>query len=407
MPNPTGKNGSGEKDYPPDDILRTYFLELAVLPLTVAQKLDRLQSKYGLDIKKTKFFELQAKLQIPSIKKPQLSRQEIEDVVLGEVAKDVVHANGPRSVKDTLQDKLIFAPRDHIRTVMRAVAPEGFNLRFPGGRSKWVRRQPLQSIGPFREISADGHEKLNSQALKMGSLSLPIYGYRDKWSGMILQLCVLPDARKAAAIGHVYLDLVSKIGGVPIQVTTDKGSEMGWQISIQSTFREIYAPNVDTDIYPPVIQMKSFKNIVIESFWRWLHEKRGKNLKEYILFGQREHLFQEHSDDHHKLFYWIFVPLIQEVLDDFSTYWNQHCIRTQKAKLMPSGHIPRDAVENLDDMRAVLTEEVGSREENLGWFDTGFAELTERVYNEIGKPQICLENAWQIFVQMAAALARA
>lgn len=95
---------------------------------------------------------------------------------------------------------------------MREVAPEGFDRRFPG-RMKQISRQPLTSVGPFREISADGHEKLNKQALRMGNLSIPIYAYRDKWSGYILKLCAIPDARRAAGVGHVYLDLVDEWKG--------------------------------------------------------------------------------------------------------------------------------------------------------------------------------------------------
>lgn len=95
---------------------------------------------------------------------------------------------------------------------MRQYSPTGAERRFPGAR-KGVIRRPLTSIGPFREISADGHEKLNQQALRMGNLSVPIYGYRDKWSGYILKLCVVPDARKAAVIGHLYLDLIEEWKG--------------------------------------------------------------------------------------------------------------------------------------------------------------------------------------------------
>lgn len=58
------------------------------------------------------------------------------------------------------------------------------------------------------------------------------------------------------------------------------------------------------------------------------------------------------------------------------------------------------------DTRAVLAEEVGSKEENLGWFDTRFAELAERAYEEVGKPQVSLQNAWEVFMQMASVLAR-
>ncbi|KAK6988460.1 hypothetical protein R3P38DRAFT_2474377, partial [Favolaschia claudopus] len=103
------------------------------------------------------------------------------------------------------------------------------------------------------------------------------------------------------------------------------------------------------------------------------------------------------------LFYWIFVPLLQAKLDEFRLWWNHHRVRVQIEKNMPSGHVPADAFAHpknfggidcrisvpqaaVDDMRQMLTEEVGSRESHLSWFSLEFAELTEQVYLHIGKP---------------------
>lgn len=47
----------------------------------------------------------------------------------------------------------------------------------------------------------------------MGGLGLPIYAYRDKWGGPVLQIDVVPDCRSPGAVGYLYLDLVEKLGG--------------------------------------------------------------------------------------------------------------------------------------------------------------------------------------------------
>lgn len=97
---------------------------------------------------------------------------------------------------------------------MHIAHDEGFDLRNPAFKKKnKPARGELWSFGPYHEISADGHEKLNSQALQMGDISLCMYLYRDKWSGAILKLVVLPNSRTAAALGHVFLDLVEELGG--------------------------------------------------------------------------------------------------------------------------------------------------------------------------------------------------
>jgi hypothetical protein len=98
-----------------------------------------------------------------------------------------------------------------IREVMLVNDPEGVDARYPG--RKKIKRMRLTGHGTWEEINCDGHEKLGALALKMGNVGLPIYGMREKWSGAILHLVVLPNDRLAAAIGHVYLDFVEIYGG--------------------------------------------------------------------------------------------------------------------------------------------------------------------------------------------------
>ncbi|KAF9440661.1 hypothetical protein P691DRAFT_767413 [Macrolepiota fuliginosa MF-IS2] len=223
----------------------------------------------------------------------------------------------------------------------------------------------------------------------MGSLSIPIYAYHNKWSGAVLKLCAIPDAHKPGAIRHLYLDLVQERGGIPLQLTTDKGSEIGWQTTVQSIFREVYVPHIDTEIYPPSVALPSTCNMIIESLWWWLCEKVGLNIKDMILVGKHEHCFHAHDPLHHDLFYWIFVPLIQQELDWFRDYWNNHKIHKQANKEMISGHSPDDALHHPSlfhgtsclvcipedaqaEMWNILDKEVGQRDEHLSWYSTEF-----------------------------------
>ncbi|KAK7001196.1 hypothetical protein R3P38DRAFT_3327246 [Favolaschia claudopus] len=121
------------------------------------------------------------------------------------------------------------------------------------------------------------------------------------------------------------------------------------------------------------------------------------------------------------LFYWIFVPLLQAKLDKFRLWWNHHRVRVQIEKNIPTGHVPADAFAHpknfggidcrisvppaVDDVRQMLTEEVGSRGSHLSWFTLEFAGLAEQVYLHIGKPTLSLETAWGVFQQMAQPIA--
>ena len=87
-------------------------------------------------------------------------------------------------------------------------------VRHPFNRRQTVHTGTLQSKGVFAEVSRDGHEKLGPQALGLGNVGIPIYGIRDFFSGKVLHLVVVPNARLAATIGHVYLDFLEVYGGM-------------------------------------------------------------------------------------------------------------------------------------------------------------------------------------------------
>lgn len=99
-----------------------------------------------------------------------------------------------------------------IRKVLQDNAAALLDARFPG--KKKIPRKKLYSIGVFDEVSADGHEKLGEQALQMGEgIGIPIYGFKDKFSNAALFFVVVPNARLATTISHVYLDFVQSFGG--------------------------------------------------------------------------------------------------------------------------------------------------------------------------------------------------
>ncbi|KAJ7826517.1 hypothetical protein B0H13DRAFT_2241110 [Mycena leptocephala] len=386
MPNPTGKNGAGEKNYPPDEVLRETLLKYARLGLKQAQKVDRLVKDHNLSIGTTRLNQIETRLEIPSVRKNPAPREVAAQAVADELDKDVMQTNGPNFIKSKLKDKLVMVKRDDVRQLMHELQPLGAEHRYPGHKNKKIYRHPLSALGPFHEVSSDGHEKLGKQALKMGDVGLPIYGWKDKWTTYLLKLVVVPNCRTNAAIGHLFLDFLEEIEGIPLQTTTDKGSEIGWLKAMQTALREKYAPDIDLAVYPAHESIKSVHNTIIEAFWRWLKEKLGVNLRDHILRGKTEHIVDPKVAFHCDLFNWIFPPL------------NQHQVRTQPNKNMPSGHVPADVLEHpeffggincfievpketLADLWVFLTEEVGPRSEHLQWVDDEFAAIAETVHS--------------------------
>ncbi|KAJ6489689.1 hypothetical protein C8R47DRAFT_977824 [Mycena vitilis] len=452
MPNPTGKNGAGKKNYPSDDELKQTLEGYVRRGLTQEQKLERLVKDHSLSIRTTKLNEIERRLEIPSVRRTRVPREVAVQAVADEMDKDLMRNNGPNFVKSKLKDKLIMIPRcypictrDDIRRFMHDLDPLGAEQRYPGYKKHRVYRHPLSALGPFHEVSSDGHEKIGQQALQMGDIGLPIYGFKDKWTAGLLKINVVPDSRTNAAIGHLFLDFIEEHGGIALQSTTDKGSEVGWLEAIQTVLRyvsrflpfdlaltegadsEQFAPNIDINVYPAHRSIKSVHNTtplntIIEAFWRWLREKLGVNLRDHILRGKNEHIFDSNVAFHRRdLFNWIFPPLVQAELDEFRTWWNQHQIRPQANKNMPSGHVPADALEHpefyggincfikvppetITELRHFLTQEVGPRSEHLDWVDAEFAVLAETVHKSLGSPHITLETSWEVFKKMSVAI---
>jgi hypothetical protein len=106
---------------------------------------------------------------------------------------------------------IIARNRDTVREVMLEHFEAGFNLRYPGKKSTIVCHS-LSAIGPWHEVSSDGHEKLSALALRMGDIGLPIYAYKDKWTANLLKITVVPNCRTAGAIGHLFLDFLEETG---------------------------------------------------------------------------------------------------------------------------------------------------------------------------------------------------
>ncbi|TFY67541.1 hypothetical protein EVJ58_g1561 [Rhodofomes roseus] len=253
------------------------------------------------------------------------------------------------------------------------------------------------------------------KALQMGGVALPIYGYKDKCSSVCIQLVIIPNNRKADVVGHTYCDWVSELGCIPLQLTFDKGSETGELYAMQTAFREVYAPEIDTTTYPPCHAMKSVHNTPIESFWHAFRQHTGRNLYAAIVRGKEDGIFHVNNELHECLFYWIWPQIVQRELTDFRDYWNMHKLRVQRDKLMPSGTtptdlwiapedyghvrisipVPRDAVEAMRRERLPI-----SRDEAFSWVDHEFATSAEQAYSSLGCPRLNKDTAWEVFSRM-------
>lgn len=91
--------------------------------------------------------------------------------------------------------------------------PDGFDIRDPSAKRASRRKGHLKGSGVFQEIHCDGHEKLSSKALQLGSVGIEIYGMKCHSSGLVIFEQVVPNSRCEITIAHCYLDMVEEYGG--------------------------------------------------------------------------------------------------------------------------------------------------------------------------------------------------
>ncbi|KAJ7099755.1 hypothetical protein C8R44DRAFT_747675 [Mycena epipterygia] len=426
MPNPSGKNGEGVKSYPEDSVLLAAFTrysrENSGSGLNEQDQLRRLKLDFGLDIKRNKLYSLRKQVGATSVRKSKTIRTatETSQLVLDLKEGDTAGGWGVTQVKGRLANEGILVPRDELRTILHDHFDDEFDHRIVGRKRAEQHRTPLTALGPWHQEHSDGHEKMAEQGLRMGSdIHLPIYASKDQWSAWLHSLILMPNVRNAIAIAHYYLDLIEDRDFlISIQLTTDLGSEVNEVHKIHERLRSEAAPQYKLPEFPFSVKESSTKNTPIESFWRWLRDGEGHSVKQVLQGGSASGIFLPNDVVHRAVFYWLWVPIVQQGLDKYRAYWNNHTISKSKKKINPSGSCPKNMFLNPSSVSvlardcsirvnpetvAELREAYGgqeARDKAYRFVSEEFQFNADAVYQNLGAPELSLLNGWKVFTQM-------
>ncbi|KAJ6448389.1 hypothetical protein C8R45DRAFT_1133036 [Mycena sanguinolenta] len=340
--------------------------------------------------------------------------------------KDISGGWGVDQVRGRLANKNILIPRARLREVLHDEFDEEFDNRFVGKTKPTNHRTPLKALGPYHQEHSDGHEKLSQQGLDIGGgIHLPMYGSKDQFGAALHDLVLMPNVRNGIAIAHYYLDLIEKRGFmISLQLVTDMGTEVNEMHKIHVALRDEVAPEFVPPQWPHGVQESSTKNTPIEGLWRWLRDGEGHSVKMTIQEGAATGIFLPHDAIHVTTFYWLWVPLIQDGLDEFREYWNNHRLGKSKGKLNGSGASPYFMMNNPTSVVATardcsvrvnpesvyrLREAYGgeeARDKAFRFVSREFVAEADAVYVDLGCPAITLRTAWAVFQQVVAELHR-
>ncbi|KAF8811845.1 hypothetical protein BYT27DRAFT_7252443 [Phlegmacium glaucopus] len=127
--------------------------------------------------------------------------------------------------------------------------------------AKRIHRVPKAPIGIHERWLGDGHGKL----YKIG---FQIWGVVDDATARWLGAWVVPSNRMGDIIGYLFLCLVERYKGLPLQFTTDCGSETTQLYGLVNALRQIFHPDYDLSVLAAHCYLRSVHNISIE--WSWL-----------------------------------------------------------------------------------------------------------------------------------------
>ncbi|KAJ6632401.1 hypothetical protein B0H10DRAFT_2159630 [Mycena sp. CBHHK59/15] len=333
-----------------------------------------------------------------------LPKAEAEQLIVNKMDKDPAKCSGVRTIwaKVVFEDGIIL-PRDFVWEIMHVHDSEAFEAREP--TAKKIFRVPIYPIGIHQRWSGDGHDKL----YKIG---FPIWAIVDHATAKILRGWVVPSNRMGDIIGYLFLCLVEEYGGIPLQTTTDCGSETTVLYGIVNTLRKTFHPDIDSEELPPHMYLRSVHNISIERQWLRLRLDFGDSSVLNFNQGIADGKYRSSDANQYELCQWLWPRVLQADLDTYADFRNGVKMRKQSNKPGPSVmscntafSLPekwggRDCLLKVDlDVVRQMKQDMGG--DGLIAFSTPeFAERAQTVYDSLLITKLTQANVWDVFTIM-------
>lgn len=229
---------------------------------------------------------------------------------ISEINREAGSLSGYRSVWHTLEMEGLRVPRIVVEEMLREIDPQGTAAR----KAHRLKRRVYSNPGPNYSWHIDGYDKLKHWGF-------PIHGGIDGFSRKILWLNVTRSNNSPDNIASFYLNIVRELGGCPVELVSDLGTENGLAAAIQSFFRD----NPDAHRY-----VSSPRNQRIEGWWSFYSRNRSHWWKNFFADLESQGILDTSSEVRMECLWYCFSPLIQEDLNFVMNQWNTHRIRKSR-----------------------------------------------------------------------------
>ncbi|KAI6008923.1 hypothetical protein F5J12DRAFT_920784 [Pisolithus orientalis] len=185
----------------------------------------------------------------------------------------------------------------------------------------------------------DQHDKWN----KFG---LALHTSIELFSGKILWIRVWHSNRNLQLILTYYLDVVEELGFIPLVTQSDPGSENFGIANAQTMLCQWHDPALEGTLQH--WWMCSRKNIKPEIMWSQLCRHFTPSFKSLLEYGVHQGWYDIDNTLQCMIFWWIFIPWLQEELNGYCEHVNYTIKQHDCHKVLPHGvpelmfHSPQD-----------------------------------------------------------------
>ncbi|KAJ7210229.1 hypothetical protein C8J57DRAFT_1454178 [Mycena rebaudengoi] len=329
-----------------------------------------------------------------------------EQLVINQMDKDTAKRSGVRTIwaKVAFEESVIL-PRQFISDVMHTHDSDGFEGREPMANK--IQRVPKFPLGIHQRWAGDGHDKLYK-------LGFPIWAMVDvdDATAKILRAWVVPSNRMGDIIAYLFLCLAEEFEGVPLQTSTDCGSETTLLYGIVNAIRSMWHGDILSADVPPHVYLRSVHNISIERQWLRLRLDFGDSAVVNFQKGVIEGKYNSTNPDQFELCQWLWHRVLQADLDHYVATRNAMKMRLQREKPGPSG-VYRNTAFSLYErwggkncLLPVNVEVIRQMKKDMGGDDLiafstpEFAARAQEVYDSLLITTLTQQNIWSVFTAM-------
>ncbi|KAH9462427.1 hypothetical protein Pst134EB_006320, partial [Puccinia striiformis f. sp. tritici] len=263
--------------------------------------------------------------------------------------------NYKRKFEKILEFFLKLFEGDIIRRVvyelLKGVDPE----RVTGWLKQTCKQRVFHVRGPNHVWAIDGHDKLKP-------FGITVYGFIDAWSRKILGLFVHVTNNDPKHIGVYYLKLVLRLGGIPLKVTADYGTETcdvsTYQMMLSHRFGGITLEETTKRMH----HTKSTHNQKIECLWSQMMRQHNRSIINHLMDRVNDHSHNMQDPIQKLLFLFLWIPVFQSSANIWVDLNNHARKRKDKTISLPTGCTPDfsystpEAFHTVDQLVPVDTE---------------------------------------------------